>query len=290
MSTVFSRTVIAPPSQQVTDWLEEWGASRSELGRNDRVTKLRRSYVGEFRIYVRRNKGVDLDCEDNSVIQDALREFADSRQGPYKMISSVSTMQAKLNAVRAFFRWLGQEGIAPRHWLDFEGIIASKARRHVDKDKATAEEVVNNLYAINRTTTHGMRDFIMIALSAYVNFNFNGVLHMVVGDVHPENDEVSIPHYSSGSNKEISRRTVTIPQAFSSYLTDYIQALYLGEETDDAPLFPRMQRADWREMRQGISEMMMYISLTSHLGRQNLRQAIVAKELVEYFEERLGEL
>lgn len=289
MATVI-RQAIAPPSEVVNGWLKEWVETREELGRNARVVKLRYNYVTEFRTFLRRNHDVDLDCEDNTLVHEALKEFVQARVGLYRGRTSDATMQAKLQAIRAFFRWLIIEGILPSPWISFEGLIDSKAVSVVLPGRATVDEIINSLYAIDQSKIVGMRDFVMIALTGYANFNFNGVVHMTVGDVVVENDELSIPFYSAGSKVEVRRRVVKITPEFSAYLSSYIEALYLGDETDDSPLFPRMHRADWRDDRQALSEMMLYNCLTTHLQRQNLRQTIAAKDFVAEFERRFNEL
>lgn len=288
--TTISVRVLAQQSEQVDGWLSSWREERDAQGKNTRVTKNCLQYVGAFRLFARRRFGIDLDTEDNAQLQEALVEFARSGQGTYKVRMADSTTQAKLAAIRVFYRWLMYHGEVPPHWLDFEGVIASKSTAHPPQVRASVNDYVVALMSTSRTELAGMRDFCLVALSAYAGFNFNGVAHLTVGDLSLENGEVSIPVYSSGSDRERGRREVKLPEKFAEAFSAYIDWAYPDGAEPGYPAFPRMNRSDWQYEPVAISEMMVYFILTRIFGRQNIRATVPSKDFTAAFERFLEDV
>lgn len=285
-----TKRLMAPSSVQVTQWLTQWEVERRQQGKNDRVSKNYRQYVTAFRLFVRRYCGADLDSEDDTMLQQALIEFAKGEQGVYGSRVSDSTMQAKLSAIRVFYNWLMEIGERPAHWLNFSGVIHSKAVQRVSNPVSSAEECVEALMRLPRDTAVGLRDFCLLGLLGYAGFNGNGVVHLTYKDFSPENRHISIPVISSGSSRERGRTEVDLPVEFSDAIETYIQWAYLGDETIESPLFPRMNKQNWQAEPTALSEMMVYFIMTKTFGTQKLKHTVSARRYVAEFERAVSEV
>lgn len=141
-----------------------------------------------------------------------------------------TTVQNYITAARLFFQWTEQERIYPNV---AEHIKGAKLSREHKKDYLTSKQVKNVLSGIDRSTTTGLRDYAILALTITGGLRTIEVSRADIGDLRTLGDDTVL--YIQGKGREEKAEYVRVSPPVEKAIRDYLRT---RKDTDaSAPLF-----------------------------------------------------